>query len=229
MRSPGVRRTLAVLALGVATVTGCGSASPPSPPAGVDGLVVPTPSPDPADFGAGIDNPWFPVPGDAQWTYQVTDVDGAHRRQVAAHDGREIAGIETTGLRTVEEGSTVTDYFAQDDAGNVWWFGREGVWQAGVDGAEAGVVMLARPRVGDGYRQARLAGTVDDRAQVLSVTDTVEGPMGEYDDVVLTRVTSPLRPGVTIERAYAPGVGLVEERVVGDEGSTVRLVATRLP
>ncbi len=33
----------------------------------------------------------------------------------------------------------------------MWWFGREGEWSAGVDGAEAGLLMADTPRVGDGY------------------------------------------------------------------------------
>ncbi len=42
-------------------LTGCGSASVSSPPSGVDELVIPTPSPDPDDFVAAVDNPWFPL------------------------------------------------------------------------------------------------------------------------------------------------------------------------
>ena len=51
------------------------------------------------------------------------------------------------------------DYFAQDKAGNVWYFGEdtkefengkvvstEGTWRAGVDGATPGIIMLARRR-----------------------------------------------------------------------------------
>src|SRR5215813_12126478 len=58
------------------------------------------------------------------------------------------------------------DYFAQDKAGNVWYFGEdtkefengkvvstEGTWRAGVEDATPGVIMLAHPRVGDDYDQ----------------------------------------------------------------------------
>ena len=40
---------------------GCGTASEPSPPSGVDELTIPTPSVDPGDFVERIDNPWLPA------------------------------------------------------------------------------------------------------------------------------------------------------------------------
>ena len=53
-----------------------------------------------------------------------------------------------------------------DNFGNVWYFGEEtatysggqvlsteGSWEAGVDGAQPGIIMLADPQVGDAYRQ----------------------------------------------------------------------------
>ena len=51
---------------------GCGAASPDSPPSGIDELVIPTPSPDPADFVRGVDNPWLALEPGATWSYTVT-------------------------------------------------------------------------------------------------------------------------------------------------------------
>ena len=70
--------------------------------------------------------------------------------------------------RTEPTGDQVVDYYAQDRHGNVWWFGREGVWRAGEDGAEAGLAMPATPRVGDGWRAAYDAGVVDVRTTVAT-------------------------------------------------------------
>ena len=64
-----------------------------------------------------------------------------------------------------------SDFFAQDRDGNVWWLGRAGEWEAGVDGARAGLVVPADPRVGDGYRMALLEGVVEDRAEVTAVDE----------------------------------------------------------
>ena len=81
-------------------------------------------------------------------------------------------GAQRTTARTAREsGRTVVDWYAQDERGNVWWFGREGVWRAGTDGAEAGLAMAAAPRVGDGYRMAYEPGVVEDTAEVLEADD----------------------------------------------------------
>lgn len=205
--------TAAVAALiGLAGLTGCGTSGQPSPPAGVDMLVIPTPSPEPSDFVRRVDNPWFPlVPGSTQ-TYDVADAAGTHTQTVTVEPGPEIAAVATTARVTTERGRTVTDYYAQDTRGNVWWFGRDGVWQAGEGDAEAGIAMLAVPRVGDGYRAAYEPGVVED---VVTVTD-VAGP-------IQTEGRSELEPGVTHDRTYERGVGLVLDVVVGSGYRTVRL------
>ncbi len=212
-----------VLAAQVA-LTGCGTASSPSPPAGVDELTIPTPSPDPADFVAEVDNPWLPLQAGDTWVYAVTDADGAHRMTVTVQPGPEVAGVATTSRITTEPSGAVTDWFAQDDEGNVWWFGRAGSWRAGEGGAEAGIAMLARPRIGDGYRMDYDPGTVEDTARVIALDGTAEVAAGSYDDLVLVEQRTALDPGATAELAYARDVGLVQASVVSDSYRTVRLV-----
>lgn len=198
-------------------LTGCGSASDPSPPTGVDQLVIPTPSVDPDDFVTGVDNPWLPLPVGATWDYALTGATSG-TATVTTLEGPDIEDVATTAVRTAiaPEGrrtSVTTDFYAQDEAGNVWWFGRQGEWQAGDDGARAGLVMAADPRQGDGYRQAYAEGVVDRRAEVTSVDTSRSVPAGMYDDLVSVAVTSPLT-GVTEEVAYAEGVGPVLLEVV---------------
>ena len=71
----------------------------------------------------------------------------------------------------------VTDLYAEDADGNVWWFGSQSEddpgagWLAGEDGAEAGLAMAAEPRRGDGYRRAEVPGE-DLRAEVVEVDAT---------------------------------------------------------
>ncbi len=129
---------------------------------------VPTPEPDPADFVATIDNPYLPYLPGTRWVYRNTSSEGDERIVVTVtHRTRVVQGVRTTVVRdtvTDENGEVVEDtfdWFAQDTAGNVWYFGedttayeegkptREGSWEAGVDGAQAGIVMLADPRPGD--------------------------------------------------------------------------------
>lgn len=216
MRGPMAMAFATVVAVGLA---GCGTASAPSPPTGVDQLVIPTPSPDPDDFVAGVDNTWLPLPAGRTWTYEVVDAGGAHRMRVRVADGPEVDGVATTARVTTEAGADTTDWFAQDDEGNVWWFGREGEWQAGTDGARAGLAMPRSPRVGDGFRTAYQPGVVEDVATVTAVDESVTVPAGSYDGVVVARVTSALESGAR-DTYWARGVGLVEE---DGTGRTVRL------
>jgi hypothetical protein len=179
-------RGVLLLSAVLLALAGCGTASEPSPPSGVDELVIPTPSPDPADFVAGVDNPWLPLEPGSTRTYDVSDARGHHTLTVTVAPGPEIAGVATTAQVSREPGTVVTDWFAQDRDGNVWWFGREGEWRAGEDAAE-----------------------------VVAVDGSTTVPAGSYDDLLITEQRSALVAGTTRDLSYARGVGLVEE-VAGD-------------
>jgi hypothetical protein len=227
MLTPMWVRGVLLLSAVLIALAGCGTASEPSPPSGVDELVIPTPSPDPADFVAGVDNPWFPLEPGSTRTYDVSDARGHHTLTVTAAPGPEIAGVATTAQVSRESGTVVTDWFAQDRDGNVWWFGREGEWRAGDDGAEAGVAMLATPRVGDGYRQAYAPGVVEETTEVVALDGSTTVPAGTYDDVLLTEQRSALAAGASSDLSYARGVGLVEQDDVAGGYRIVRLVSVR--
>lgn len=204
---------------------GCSSASsPPSAPAGVDELVVPTPSPDPDDFVAGVDNPWLPLAPGSTWTYEARGA-GAGTVTVTVEDGTDpVAGVETTAVRrTAADGTEVVDRFAQDERGNVWWFGRDGVWAAGEDGAQAGLAMPATPRVGDGWRAAYGEGVVDVRATVADVDGNVTTPAGRFAELVVIDTTDPLDPDASRRSYYARGTGLVEEVSLEGPSTVVQL------
>ena len=117
--------------------------------------------------------------------------------------------------------------YAQDDDGNVWYFGEdtkeldpdtgkvlstEGSWKAGVHGAEPGIIMEAHPRVGDRYQQEVAPGVAEDMAQVLSPPKKrtcVRYRCFEVEDVLLTKEWSPLEPRVVEQKYYAEGVGFI--------------------
>jgi hypothetical protein len=234
---------LAIAACLPLLVGGCGSAPEKSPPTGVDGLRIPTPSPDPDDFVAGIDNPYLPLAPGNRWVYRSGGLDQERTTVTVTGDTREVQGVTTTVVHDVvrdSDGEVVEDtfdWFAQDTAGNVWYFGEDtteyddhgrpdhsGSWEAGVDGARAGLVMPAQPRVGDGYQQESLPGVAEDRGEVLSLDESVNVPFGSYIDVLQTEDTTPLEPGLVERKYYAPGVGLVREETVLGGSERVELV-----
>lgn len=136
------------------------------------------------DFGdpTGDANAWLPlVPGN-QSVRDDTLFRGSrqlrHRRRITVTDVEKVVN----GVRTVlvldqdldagQVAEQAVDYLAQDKHGNVWYLGSytetyEGgqfvnatdAWLAGVNGATAGVLMMAKPKPGmPGYVQARIPG-----------------------------------------------------------------------
>jgi hypothetical protein len=217
---------LALAAVLPVLVSGCGSAPQKSPPTGVDELQVPTPSADPDDFVQAIDNPYLPLQPGNRWVYESTGIDPETLTVTVTDDTREIQGITTTVVHDVvrdASGKVVEstfDWFAQDRAGNVWYFGEDtteydargrpdhsGSWEAGVDGAQAGLVMPAEPRVGDGYQQ-----------------ESVNLGFDSFTDLLQTEATTPLAPSLVEQKYYAPGVGLVLEQTVQGGAERVELV-----
>jgi hypothetical protein len=114
------------------------------------------------------------------------------------------------------------DWYAQDKAGNVWYLGedtaeyesgrvtsRAGSFEAGVDGAQAGIIMPAHPRDGMAYRQEYYRGEAEDRAEVLSTQEQVEAPFGHFAGALLTKDLVPTEPKVSEYKLYAKNVGPV--------------------
>ena len=184
---------------------------------------------DPADFTTRIDNPYWPMTPGSRWVYRETDPDGTQKRVevTVTHRTKRVAGVRARVVHDVvtRGGALVEntyDWYAQDRAGNVWYLGErtreyengnlastEGSWEAGVDGAQAGVVMPAEPRVGMSYRQEQYAGHAEDRARILSLDEQVEVPFGRFRRVLMTKDYTPLEPAVLEHKLYARGVGPV--------------------
>ena len=217
----------------VVLAAGCGGDEKPALPQGSDPFEL-----DPADFSSQIDNPFFPMSPGSTWVYKEKDVDGSLQRVEVAVTGRTktIMGIEA---RVVHDLVTVEgkvkedtlDWYAQDKAGNLWYLGEDtkeyedgevsstaGSWEAGVDGALAGILLPADPQVGMTYRQEYYQGEAEDRAKVVSVDEHASVAFGAFDGVLKTEDTTALEPGLVERKYYARDVGPVLTLAVSKEG-----------
>jgi hypothetical protein len=84
-----------------------------------------------------------------------------------------------------------------------------GSFEAGKDGAQAGVIMPAKPEPGMAYRQEYYEGEAEDAAKVVSVNDQAEVPFDHFTGVLTTRDVNPLEPNILEYKFYARNVGLV--------------------
>ena len=185
---------------------------------------------DPAEFTTEIDNPYWPMAVGSRWVYRETDTEGALQRVVVTVTPRTKAianGVEARVVHDVvtEDGQFVEvtdDWYAQDSAGNVWYLGEDtteyengkpvstaGSFEAGVDGAEPGIIMPADPAEGMTYRQEYYAGEAEDLGEVVRLDEQAEVPAGHYTGVLMTRDTNPLEPKVLEFKFFAEGVGPV--------------------
>jgi hypothetical protein len=194
---------------------------------------------DPAEFTTDIDNPYWPMRPGSRWVYR----EGRQRVEVTVTPRtRRIAGIEARVVHDVvsENGELVEDtydWYAQDADGNVWYLGEdtkeyengevastEGSWEAGVDGAQAGILLPADPKVGMKYRQEYYEGKAEDAGEVLALDARVRVPFGAFEDVLQTKDTTPLEPDLVEHKFYAKGIGPVLSRTVSGGGDREELV-----
>lgn len=230
-----MRRTVAVAMLALAAA--CGSTEAVIDPGDGGRYEVAL---EPADFVSTVDNPWMPMTPGTRWVFEARRGGEVERVEVVVTaETREILGITATVVRdTVSVGGEVVedtlDWYAQDRQGNVWYLGedskeyengevvsRAGSWEAGVDGAMAGIVMRANPRPGDAYRQEFLLGEAEDMAEVIRTDGSEVVPFGAFEGLLVSREWTPLEPDVVEEKYYARGVGLIlEVQVAGGSGRT---------
>ena len=185
---------------------------------------------DPARFTTDIDNPYWPMKPGSKWVYAENDATGKKEKAVVTvtNETRKIAnGVTARVVRDVvsEKGKPVEitdDWYAQDDNGNIWYLGeavrnyekgklvdRAGSFEAGVDGAQPGVVMPAHPQPGQSYRQEYYKGKAEDKGAVITVgKEQVQVPYGHFNrDVLMTRDLVPTEPKVQELKFYAKDVG----------------------
>lgn len=85
-----------------------------------------------------------------------------------------------------------------------------GAWLSGVNGARFGLMMPGAPRVGDKFYQEVAPKVAMDRGEVVSLTDTLKTPAGEFKDVLVVKESSAVESGVE-KKWHAAGVGLLKD------------------
>ena len=185
---------------------------------------------DPAGFVAQVTNPYLAFAPGKKFHYRSETPDGVETNTVeVTNQTKTILGISVTVVHdSVYLNGSLTedtfDWYAQDTAGNVWYLGEdskqiqngtvvgtEGSWEAGVNGAQAGIIMLAQPKVGMQYQQEFSAGVAEDMAKVSNLSAAVAVPYASCTDCLKTDEWTALEPGVHEAKYYKPGVGLLLE------------------
>ena len=201
-----------------------------------------------------IDNPYLPMqPGTRTVLYELENGECHVNDVVVTHDvKRDFQGVYAgltarvirdrvwaddacNGHRGLLLEDTV-DWAAQDNGGNVWYFGErtveyeydetgrrigastEGSWEAGKRGAKAGILMFNRPVVGTYVYQEYEPGVAEDVAQIEHVGIRVETGLGRFHDCVKTRETTALSPGDVEYKYYCRNLGVVREVAPGVHG-----------
>jgi hypothetical protein len=193
---------------------------------------------DPSAFVDEISNPYLAFEIGKIFQYESETDEGLERVMVeVTNEKKMILGVATTVVhdRVFLDGELIEDtfdWFAEDEDGNVWYFGEdsreiedgevvstEGSWEAGVNGAMPGIIMLANPKNGMKYQQEFAPDIAEDMAIVVNTDKTVEIGLGVFEGCLTTMEFSPLEPGHREPKYYHPGTGLILE------GDDVELVS----
>jgi hypothetical protein len=237
---------LACIATACSSSGGSGAASAPSASklAPIHGPYAPRI--DPSNFVSTIDNPYFPLQPGTTFLYKGVHENGKTQQtdeMVVTHQTKVILGIRSVVVHdTVSSyGKPIErtfDWYAQDRFGNVWYMGEDtrevrhgrfvrmsDSWEAGVGGAEPGIIMPGNPQPGVQYRQEYYPHHAMDQARVLGSGGPIQVPFGTYPNTLLTVETSPqIDPGVAEDKYYVRGLGDIKEQTVSGNHEEIELV-----
>jgi hypothetical protein len=198
----------------------------------------------PENFVSTIDNPFLVFTPGSTFIYTGETDEGTERVEIEVlSETRVVMGITCVIVRDraflenelIED---TQDWFAQDKDGNVWYFGEDvdnyengvianhyGSWEAGVDGAQPGIIMLGNPVIGLHYRQELYSGEAEDEGEVVGKNESVAIAAGTFTGCLKIKETNPLDPEFLEYKYYANGVGLVMVEKIQDPVETEELVS----
>jgi hypothetical protein len=146
------------------------------------------------------------------------------------NETKKIGNVET---RIVEEKETADgklteisrNYFAVcTQTNDIFYFGEdvdvykdgkivnhEGAWLAYQGKNKPGLMMPGTAKIGAKYYQEIAPGVAMDRAEIVSVMETLQTPAGIFKNCLKTQETTALELGSKEYKIYAPGIGLIKD------------------
>nr|WHW29767.1 hypothetical protein [uncultured bacterium] len=193
----------------------------------------------------GGQNRYFPLTVGAVYTY-VSVEDEETIVFTVTDETREIQGVETIVVRDTvydslpdDNGNIVgeriedtDDYYAIHANCDVWYFGEvsqnfedgfldnlDGSFIAGVNSAQAGIIMLGDPQVGAVYRQEFALGDAEDAGEVLDLNANVDLEVSGFAcNFNCLKTEDFIANEDAVEyKYYIPGIGFVAEQLPNGE------------
>lgn len=182
---------------------------------------------DKADLSSSGSNPYFILEPGYKLYFKSSNGD---LTITVLKDRKTVDGVVTRIIeeRETENGKLIEisrNYFAISKKDKtVYYFGEDvdmykngkitghgGSWLAGVNGAKPGVAIPGKPKVGYKYYQEVAPGAAMDRAEIVSLTETIKVPAGTMKNVLKTLETTPLEPGTKEYKYYVRDLGLIKD------------------
>ena len=175
-------------------------------------------------------NPYFILEPGYQLVLEGTEDDETVRLVITVLDEtKKIGDLET---RIVEENESVNgetieisrNFFAFcEQTSSVYYFGEEvdnykfgevvnhsGAWVAEGDN-KAGIIMPGLILIGARYYQEIAPGIAMDRAEIISMIETLQTPAGNFTNCLKVQETTALNPNEMEYKIHAPGIGLIKD------------------
>lgn len=149
---------------------------------------------------------------------------------IVLNETKKIGNVET---RVVEEKETADgalteiskNYFAICAPTNdIYYFGEdvdiykdgkvvdhEGAWLAFQGKNRPGMMMPGAPKIGAKFYQEIAPGVAMDRAEIVSLSESLQTPAGLFKNCLKTEETTALEQGAKEYKVYAPGIGLIHD------------------
>jgi hypothetical protein len=201
---------------------------------------------DPANFSNStvINNAWMPLQPGTRWVQEGTAVDDEGNSFVRRIEftvtglTKEIGGVNTVVAWIVDynDGEVVEKeiaFYAQDDDGNVWYFGehpeefengefvKASPWIHGIEDARAGIKMMAEPKLGIPSYYQGWGPAVDwsDYGQIDQAGLETCVPVACYQDVLVIAESSLGEVDAYQLKYFARGVGEVQVGWKGEDAT----------